>query len=401
MELINKYIKVMDKIKNKYMYMLFMVSLAMASCNDIVTYDDNYDDGMTSTGIPVINAIYDSEDTECTTPLDNAVFEQMIIITGNNLAQVKKIMFNDVEVKLSEVYATREKAFMPVPRQIPENVTNKITYETEFGTTTFDFTVNIPEVKVDGLYYEFCQPGDTVQMVGDYFDLYGFGGETETSTIKMNGQDLKVDSISEGYLSVVIPEDAQPNSVIDINYEGVNGNVHRQISYMNTDGLVWNKDFVKNYSYPEKVSYVEGNVEDGEPDYYINLRGDFSAWGWVDIIKSKINISSQVAASPNDYLLKFDVFSAENTPFYNSGDAGYRFVFNTNGDNSYAWNPSSVTSFGTYGKWCTVSLDLVSVATKTQPLTEGETNFELVIHPNSNWTVDHGFANFRIEKKLP
>ena len=157
---------------------------------------------------------------------------------------------------------------------------------------------------------------------------------------------------------------------------------------------------VKNYSYPEKVSYVEGNVEDGEPDYYINLRGDFSAWGWVDIIKSKINISSQVAASPNDYLLKFDVFSAENTPFYNSGDAGYRFVFNTNGDNSYAWNPSSVTSFGTYGKWCTVSLDLVSVATKTQPLTEGETNFELVIHPNSNWTVDHGIANFRIEKKL-
>lgn len=103
MELINKYIKVMDKIKNKYMYMLFMVSLAMASCNDIVTYDDNYDDGMTSTGIPVINAIYDSEDTECTTPLDNAVFEQMIIITGNNLSQVKKIMFNDVEVKLSEV----------------------------------------------------------------------------------------------------------------------------------------------------------------------------------------------------------------------------------------------------------------------------------------------------------
>lgn len=239
--------------------------------------------------------------------------------------------------------------------------------------------------------------------MGDYFDLYGFGGETETSTIKMNGQDLKVDSISEGFMSVAIPENAQPNSVIDINYEGVNGSVHRQISYMNTDGLLWNKDFVKSYSFPEKVSFVEGDVEKSEPDYYINLKGDFEEWKWVDIIKSMVKISPEVAASPGDYLLKFDICSAENTPFYNSGDAGYRFVFNTGGNtsSSYAWNPSSITSFGTYGKWRTISLDLVSVATKIKPLTEGETDFNFVIHPNSNWTVNHSFANFRIEKKLP
>ena len=89
----------MDKIKIKYLCMSFMVSFAMTSCDDIVTYDDNYDDGMTSTGAPVINAIYDSEDTEYTTPLESAVFEQMLVIAGNNLAQVKKIMFNDVEVQ--------------------------------------------------------------------------------------------------------------------------------------------------------------------------------------------------------------------------------------------------------------------------------------------------------------
>ena len=394
----------MDKIKIKYLCMSFMVSFAMTSCDDIVTYDDNYDDGMTSTGAPVINAIYDSEDTEYTTPLESAVFEQMLVITGDNLAQVKKIMFNDVEMQLSEVYATREKAFMPVPRQIPENVTNKIVYETELGSTTFDFTVNIPEVKVDGLYFEFCQPGDTVQIVGDYFDLYGFGGETETSTIKMKGQDLKVDSISEGYIAVIIPEDAQPNSVIDINYEGLNGSVHRQVSYMNTAGLVWSKEFVESYQYStDKISFVEGDVEKSEPDYYINLKGDFEEWDWIDIIKSMVNISHEVAASPDEYLLKFDVCSAENTPFYNSGDAGYRFVFNTGGNtsSSYAWNPSSITSFGTYGKWRTISLDLVSVATKIKPLTEGETDFNFVIHPNSNWTVNHSFANFRIEKKLP
>ena len=55
----------MNKIKIKYLYISLLALFAMASCDDIVTYNDNYDDGMTSTGAPVINAIYDYSVGEC------------------------------------------------------------------------------------------------------------------------------------------------------------------------------------------------------------------------------------------------------------------------------------------------------------------------------------------------
>ena len=102
---------IMDKIKVKYFLMSVITMWTMTSCNDIVTYNENYDDDMKSTGTPFINGVYDSEDLEFTTPIVNAVFEQMVVITGDNLAQVRKIMFNDVEVNLSEVYATKERAY--------------------------------------------------------------------------------------------------------------------------------------------------------------------------------------------------------------------------------------------------------------------------------------------------
>ena len=49
-----------------------------ASCNDIVDYNDNYDDGMTSYGPPVITGVYDANDTELTEPLEAADFGRFI-----------------------------------------------------------------------------------------------------------------------------------------------------------------------------------------------------------------------------------------------------------------------------------------------------------------------------------
>ena len=67
-------------------------------------------------------------------------------------------MFNDVELPVGEVYATASSAYLPIPRQIPLEVNNKLYYETELGSTTYDFTVSVPLVQVDGLYNEFALP---------------------------------------------------------------------------------------------------------------------------------------------------------------------------------------------------------------------------------------------------
>ena len=45
------------------------MALSFGACQDIVTYNDNYDDEMASSGAPVIDAVYDSKDRDKLLPI--------------------------------------------------------------------------------------------------------------------------------------------------------------------------------------------------------------------------------------------------------------------------------------------------------------------------------------------
>lgn len=391
----------MKKITIKFIAMSAMLLGGLSSCNDIVTYNDNYDDGMTSTGAPIISMVYDADDTEKTTPITSAAFEDMIVLAGENLSHVTKVLFNDIEVPLSEVYATAKSVYLPIPRKVPGNVTNKIYYTTELGETSYDFTVVIPEVEINGLFNEYCEPGDTVQVMGNFFDLYGFDGSVETSTITMNGEAVKVDSMTERYFSIVIPENAHPNSIIDFNYEGVNGHVKKQIAYRNEAALLFD------LSQPAQsgitnTDYITEGTDEGDPEPlngpFVRIHGDFDGWSWTEWLKGNVTLpSADIVANPSGYVFKFETCSATANPFYNSDGYGYLFQINGGDNVAYSWNPSAVSSFNTYGQWQTITLDFALIAPN---LSSETTDFNFIMQPNTTWTVDHSFANFRIEKKL-
>ena len=88
------------------------------SCQDVVTYNDGYDDGMNSFGAPDVQGIYSPDDTDLQVPLTKGGFGEMIVLVGENLSNVTKITFNNMEVDLSEVYATSKKACFPLPGDI-------------------------------------------------------------------------------------------------------------------------------------------------------------------------------------------------------------------------------------------------------------------------------------------
>ena len=72
------------------------------SCQDVVTYNDGYDDGMNSFGAPDVQGIYSPDDTDLQVPLTKGGFGEMIVLVGENLSNVTKITFNNMEVDLSE-----------------------------------------------------------------------------------------------------------------------------------------------------------------------------------------------------------------------------------------------------------------------------------------------------------
>lgn len=387
-------------MKNKYIWMLgtWMCTVsAFTSCQDIVTYEEEMDDSeFVSTGAPVIEGVYTPDGME--TPVTGADLGEMIVLKGKNLSNVTQIRLNDRKVSLSEVYATASRVYFPVPGEVPTDITNKLYFETELGYTTTDFKVIIPSLVVTGLYNEFALPGSDVQIVGGYFDIYGFGGENERSVVTMNGTALVVKEVTSTSMTVTLPNDISDNGSIQVTYVGTEGETVFNIPYRQSNSIVWNLSNPDGYSFWAGTSLITDGNNAGDPQAlcgpYFRVKGNYSGWSWNNLLCGGFNLSEEVASNPSAYWLKFEVSSSKNTPFYDSATAGYIIQLNSG---SYAWNPSSSNSFNTYGEWATVRLELTSVA--TNGLSAGWTNFFWIMQPNSDWTVDHSFANIRIEKK--
>ena len=408
------------KIKNIRLAGLgFIAAAALSACSDVVNYEDELVDKFAADGAPVIEAIYDVQDTGFAEPLTGGVLNQMLRIKGKNLSFVKKITFNGVEVDVRQVYAESANSYVKIPRVIPESVTNQLVYETQNGTVTREFEVNIPTLELDGLKNEFTLPG---KQVGDYFDLYGFNDSTSTTaTITITNAEqayhetIKCDSCTEEFSSIIIPKDCPENSLITFAWDEMGTQKTKTIPYRMTKDLMfgdftgdlgWWNDWGRGLVYtsqssddPEDLGYAYLRVTGTYGSWAWNSTGFGCNWRWLD-----------ASAHPENYWVKFEVWTASGSPFYSYGNndiynnknGGYCITLN-NGDPRRQFDP--VAEYGlrnTYGQWITVRMPLDEmISGKPLPTEESWVNTEFVLQPNNDdgWTVDHAFGQFRIEPK--
>ena len=66
----------MKRLSFKSITLMCCMALSFGACQDIVTYNDNYDDEMASSGAPVIDAVYDSKDRDKLLPITDGNLEQ-------------------------------------------------------------------------------------------------------------------------------------------------------------------------------------------------------------------------------------------------------------------------------------------------------------------------------------
>ena len=374
----------------------------LASCSDVVHYNDDVKDIFAADGAPVIEAIYDVEDTESTTPLTSGSLNQMIRIAGKNLSHVKEVSFNGISVDVKQIYATSENSYIKIPRQIPDNVTNVLEYTTELGTVREEFEVTIPSMRLEGLANEFCRAGESVEVKGEFFDLFGFGTEGSDAHITLNGNELAVDSITESYMSIVIPEGTPDNSVINFSWKEVGDKtVSKNIPFRYSKYILMPDLTAVGWWDSTVTRFITDGSHAGDPvpttGNYFRITGTFDQWSWNTFGGGSNWPDIDCRENPDDFVFKFEVCSASSTPFYDSEEWGYYFSLN-DGDN-YSWNPSAGVSFNTYGRWQTISIPLSRLTSKGLPEPGTWANFCMVLQPNTagGWKVDHSFANFRIE----
>lgn len=379
-----------------------LLAATFASCSDVVHYEEDAVDIFESNGAPVINAIYDISDTEGTAPLDGGSLNQMIRISGANLSHATEITFNGIPVDLTQVYATSANSYIKIPRVIPENVTNELVYTTELGTVRREFTVDIPSLRLEGLANEFCAAGESVQVNGEYFDLFGFGQEGTAASIRINGTTLEVDSLTENYMSIVIPENTPDNSLIEFAWTEVGGKQYSKKIPFRYKEYIFMPDLNAVGWWDSSVKkYITDGSQAGEPvscyGNYFHLTGHFDQWGWNSFGGGFNWPGLDCRENPQDFVFKFEICSAASNPFYDS--EGYGYQFGLNDSDLSPWNPSVGVSFNTYGEWRTVSIPLDKVSSKGLPEPNTWCNFVMVMQPNTSggWDVNHSFANFRVE----
>lgn len=410
------------KINIKNISLSAMAIIAFASCSDVVDY--SVPDRTSNSGAPAISQIYDVQDTGYVAPLNGGVLNQMIHIKGQNLANAKKIRFNDVDVDVRQVYATTDEAWVKIPRVIPGVQNDILLYETDKGTTEINFPVSIPSVEIEGLKNEFALQGNQVQINSEYMDLYGFNDTTETSPAKVYienvdagyRKEIHCDSCSEKFTSIVIPEDCPDNSLIHFSWHEISGDKTVTLPYRMTDQLMfgdfngdlgWWNDWGK--------GLVTDGTKSGDPESlgfsFLRVKGTYDAWSWNSTGFGCNWKWFDASAHPENYVLKFEVATNSSNPFNNYGDngasgsknGGYNFTLQAGGEGRCQFDPVSMGINNTYGKWVTVSIPLTDVL-KGGSLPTAENQFvalEFVMQPNTAdaWNVDHCFGQFRIEPK--
>ena len=410
------------KINIKNISLSAMAILAFASCSDVVDY--SVPDRTSNSGAPAISQIYDVQDTGYVAPLNGGVLNQMIHIKGQNLANAKKIRFNDVDVDVRQVYATTDEAWVKIPRVIPGVQNDILLYETDKGTTEINFPVSIPSVEIEGLKNEFALQGNQVQITSDYMDLYGFNDTTETSPAKVYienvdagyRKEIHCDSCSEKFTSIVIPKDCPDSSLIHFSWHEISGDKTATLPYRMTDQLMfgnfngdlgWWNDWGK--------GLVTDGAKSGDPESlgfgFLRVKGTYDAWSWNSTGFGCNWKWLDASAHPENYVLKFEVATNSSNPFNNYGDngasgsknGGYNLTLQAGGEGRCQFDPVSMGINNTYGKWVTVSIPLTDVL-KGGSLPTAEDQFialEFVMQPNTAdaWNVDHCFGQFRIEPK--
>ena len=137
-----------------------------------------------------------------------------IAIKGENLESTNAIFFNDISVDMEEIYYDNDILYLQIPIAMPLDINNKLKVVTESGEFDLDFTVNIPNIKLTGMFNEYTLPGDTMKMYGDFFELYEV--DSSNTVIVFDGIESPVIQSGEKYLTVRVPENAGQNIKLKI-----------------------------------------------------------------------------------------------------------------------------------------------------------------------------------------
>lgn len=371
-------------MKKSFLYFLLVLLTGITGCSK---NDDP------PPGAPVITHVTTS--TNRVTPITNGELNQWLIIIGRNLSGTRKVEFNDLVAEYKDIYSSDTLVSVQVPRKIPGTVNNKLTLTTDHGTVTYDFPIEIPQLKNTGFEFDYAAAGSTLTILGDNFDLYGFLKEGTTVTFT-GGATAQLTEATATALKLTVPNGAQAGAITVKGAAPMNTTFTTTAWYLDSRGVLMDLNAFGGWNGAAFISSGPDPVPFAGQKYFKITKAFGGGWAWDPFMSSRVPIPAEIVADKtkvSNYSLKFELYASGN-----GVPSPINIVFQDPGYKETWFDPSGKGQypFTTGGKWLTMTVPMTAFDGHTFPATP---IMEIMIRGDQPTNANFAITNFRIVPK--
>ena len=226
-------------MKTRYINWFFVAALAMMGCF-MTACEDQPDKYEIADGVPALKYVRSPLPEEADSLLVGAYLGNTVCLVGDNLRSIYELYFNDQKATLNTSYMTDHTILVDIPKNIPEEVTNKIYMVTKSGAKVdFDFNVMVPAPVVSSMSCEYAPAGSEAVLYGDYF----VDDPNVPLTISMPGditvEGEQITSITKTAIKFIVPEGAVQGN---IRVKSIYGTGQSVFQYKDTRNILFDWD---------------------------------------------------------------------------------------------------------------------------------------------------------------
>lgn len=226
-------------MKTRYINWFFVAALAMMGCL-MTACEEQPDKYEIADGVPTLKYVRSPLPEEADSLLVGAYLGNTVCLVGDNLRSIYELYFNDQKATLNTSYMTDHTVLVDIPKNIPEEVTNKIYMITKSGAKVdFDFSVMVPAPVVSSMSCEYAPAGSEAVLYGDYF----VDDPNVPLTISMPGditvEGEQITSITKTAVKFIVPEGAVQGN---IRVKSIYGTGQSVFQYKDTRNILFDWD---------------------------------------------------------------------------------------------------------------------------------------------------------------
>lgn len=226
-------------MKTRYINWFFVAALAMMGCL-MTACEDQPDKYEIADGVPTLKYVRSPLPEEADSLLVGAYLGNTVCLVGDNLRSIYELYFNDQKATLNTSYMTDHTILVDIPKNIPEEVTNKIYMVTKSGAKVdFDFNVMVPAPVVSSMSCEYAPAGSEAVLYGDYF----VDDPNVPLTISMPGditvEGEQITSITKTAVKFIVPVGAMQGN---IRVKSIYGTGQSVFQYKDTRNILFDWD---------------------------------------------------------------------------------------------------------------------------------------------------------------